>query len=341
MRLIGPPRYNSPYTSGMFPAGDGLNTVLWFENISKGDVDLAGGKGANLGELARAGLPVPPGFVVSSTAYRSCLDASNLASDIGARLSDLDVTNPQQLHVTSVAIRQALTAAPVQDEVAASIIAAHDRIGAPPVAVRSSATAEDLAEASFAGQQSSFLNVTADHLVDAIRDCWASLFEPQAIAYRHRRGIDHLDVNIAVVVQRMVQSQRSGVAFTVHPVTGDRDAIVIEAVLGLGEAAVSGVVTPDLYVVAKDSLAIQEKTISHQDRRLVRSEASRPGEENNAWVPVPFPQANAQKLTDGEIVQLAAIARSIEQHYGSPQDIEWAEEAGKFYIVQARPVTTI
>ncbi|HSP55374.1 MAG TPA: PEP/pyruvate-binding domain-containing protein, partial [Dehalococcoidia bacterium] len=318
-----------------------MKPVAWFADVGKADVDIAGGKGANLGELARAGLPVPPGFIAITAAYRAFLDAAGLIPQIGAHLATLDVTNPQQLQVACVAVRQLVEAAPVPPDIASAVLAAHRDMGAPPVAVRSSATAEDLAEASFAGQQSTFLNVTADHLVDAVRDCWASLFEPQAVAYRHRRGIEHLDVSIAVVVQRMVQSQRSGVIFTVHPVTGDRDSIVIEAVLGLGEAAVSGVVTPDLYVVRKSDLTIEERNVSHQDRQLVRSESSGPGEENNTWVPIPAPQASAQKLSDTEITRLAGIARRVEKHYGSPQDIEWAEEAGEFFVVQARPVTTI
>ncbi|HSP54925.1 MAG TPA: PEP/pyruvate-binding domain-containing protein [Dehalococcoidia bacterium] len=318
-----------------------MKTVVWFADVSKSDVDLAGGKGANLGEVARAGLPVPPGFIATTAAYRAFLDAAGLVPQIRTHLAELDVTNPQQLQVGCVAVRQLVEAAPVPPDIAGAVLAAHRDMGSPPVAVRSSATAEDLAEASFAGQQSTFLNVTADHLVDAVRDCWASLFEPQAVAYRHRRGIEHLDVSIAVVVQRMVQSQRSGVIFTVHPVTGDRDMIVIEAVLGLGEAAVSGVVTPDLYVVRKSDLTIEERNISHQDRQLVRSESSGPGEENNTWVPISAPQASSQKLTDAEIMGLADIARRVEKHYGSPQDIEWAEEAGEFFVVQARPVTTI
>lgn len=316
-----------------------MKPVVWFDEVGKADVDVAGGKGANLGELVRAGLPVPPGFIVTSAAYRAFLDASGLEPEIRALLDAVDVQNPQQLNVASVEIRQLLTAVPT--EIAAAVLGAYVHMGGAPVAVRSSATAEDLAEASFAGQQSTFLNVTADRLVDAVRDCWASLFEPQAIAYRHRRGIEHLEVNIAVVVQKMVQSHRSGVAFTVHPVTGDRGSIVIEAVLGLGEAAVSGVVTPDLYVVNKTTLAIDERHISHQDRQLVRSETSGPGEENNTWLPVPVPQATSQKLSDPEIAQLAGIARRIEEHYGAPQDIEWAEEGGEFFIVQARPVTTV
>ena len=185
-----------------------MKPVVWFADVGKADVDLAGGKGANLGELVRAGLPVPPGFIITSAAYRAFLDASSLVPEISARLAALDVTNPQQLQVTSVAIRQLLTAATVADEIAAAVAAAYQAMGAVPVAVRSSATAEDLAEASFAGQQSTYLNVTGDHLVDAVRDCWASLFEAQAVAYRQRRGIEHLDVNIAVVGRRWPAPRR-------------------------------------------------------------------------------------------------------------------------------------
>lgn len=318
-----------------------MKPIVWFKEVGIGDGDVAGGKGANLGELTRAGLPVPTGFIVTAPAYLRFLDEAHLRPAIAAHLAALDATNPQQLQVTSVEIKQLLTAAPVPPEIATAIEGAHAEMSLVPVAVRSSATAEDLAEASFAGQQSTFLNVTGDLLIDSARDCWASLFEPQAIAYRHRRGIDHLSVGIAVVVQRMVQSQRSGVMFTLHPVTGDRDRIVIEAVLGLGEAAVSGVVTPDLYVVNKTSMAIEERHVSHQERQLLRGTEPRPGEENNTWVAVAASLANSQKLSDPEIHILAELALRIEEHYGAPQDIEWAEEDAAFFIVQARPVTTV
>ncbi len=318
-----------------------MNPVVWFADVGKADVDLAGGKGANLGELTRAGLPVPPGFIVTSTAYFRFLDEADLRPAVANHLAALDPTNPQQLNVASVEVKQLITGAPVPADIATAVRSAHAGMGRVPVAVRSSATAEDLAEASFAGQQSTYLNVTAGLLVDALRDCWASLFEPQAIAYRHRRGIEHLDVGIAVVVQKMVQSQRSGVMFTVHPVTGDRGRIVVEAVLGLGEAAVSGVVTPDLYVVNKDGLAIEERHVSHQETQLIRVARAAPEDEANAWVHVPSAQGAAQKLTDAEIQALARVGSRIEAHYGAPQDIEWAEEDGEFYIVQARPVTTI
>jgi len=318
-----------------------MKPVVWFADVGKADVDLVGGKGANLGELAGAGLPVPPGFIVTSPAYFRFLDEAELRPSVAKHLATLDPTNPQQLNVSSVEVKQLLTGAPVPAEIATAVRSAHAEMGGVPVAVRSSATAEDLADASFAGQQSTYLNVTAGRLVDAVRDCWASLFEPQAIAYRHRRGIEHMDVGIAVVVQKMVQSQRSGVMFTVHPVTGDRGRIVVEAVLGLGEAAVSGVVTPDLYVVSKDGFAIEERHVSHQETQLIRVSRADPEGEANAWVHVSPAQGATQKLTDLEIQALAQVGSNIEEHYGTPQDIEWAEEDGEFYIVQARPVTTI
>jgi pyruvate,water dikinase len=175
----------------------------------------------------------------------------------------------------------------------------------------------------------------------SVQGCWASLFEPQAIAYRERRAIDHLDVGIAVVVQQMVQSRRSGVMFTVHPVTGVSDKVVIEAVYGLGEACVSGVVTPDFYVVDKRSLTLEEKAVSHQDMELIRDANASPGDEANEWRSITSERAGAQKLSDEEIARVAAVGCRVEDHYGAPQDIEWAECDGEFYIVQARPVTTL
>jgi len=310
--------------------------------FSKEDVALAGGKGANLGELTRAGISVPPGFVVTVHAYKRLLDEAQLHQQAERLLADLDVNDRSSLELTAAEIRRLIAGAEMPDDLASQIRTAYREMVPGPVAVRSSATAEDLEEASFAGQQETYLNIEGEaDVVRAVQNCWASLFEDRAIFYRANAGFGQLDVGIAVVVQRMVQSRRSGVIFTVHPVTGDRDTIVIEAVLGLGEAAVSGVVTPDLYVVNKGTLAIDERNVSHQERQLVRSETSGPGEENNTWLPIPIPQANSQKLSDQEIAELAGIARRIEEHYGSPQDIEWAEEAGEFYIVQARPVTTI
>ena len=316
-----------------------MKLVVWFNDVGKEDGALVGGKGANLGELTRAGLPVPPGFIVAADAYFGFLRASGLQPQIEQRLAGLDVGDNAALQRTADEIKQAMIDAPMPAGTASEIERAYERMGGGHVAVRSSATAEDLADASFAGQQSTFLNVTGAGVAPAVQACWASLFEPQAIAYRARRGYEHLKVGIAVVVQRMVQSQRSGVIFTMHPVTGDPNKIVIEAVYGLGEAAVSGVVTPDFYVVDQPTLTIAEKTVARQERQLVRSQDAASGEDNT-WVPVPPDLGREQKLTDQEILAIAGLARRVEEHYGSPQDIEWAEEDGAFYIVQSRPVRT-
>ena len=318
-----------------------MKLVAWFNEVGKNDVQLVGGKGANLGELTRAGLPVPGGFVVTSRAYVSFLEEAAIRPHLEGVLAGLDVAQHADLEDAAFRIKGIISAAAVPDIVEKELLNAFGNMSGAPIAVRSSATAEDLAEASFAGQQSTFLNVSGTHLARSVQDCWASLFEPQAIAYRDRRGIDHLEVGIAVVVQEMVQSQRSGVMFTVHPVTGASDKVVIEAVYGLGEACVSGVVTPDFYVVDKSSLNIDEKAVSHQERELVRKPNASPKEEANEWIPVAAGRAGAQKLTDEEISRIATLGRRVEGHYGAPQDIEWAEADGEFFIVQARPVTTL
>ncbi|MGH9202074.1 MAG: PEP/pyruvate-binding domain-containing protein [Vicinamibacterales bacterium] len=242
--------------------------------------------------------------------------------------------------MASSEIKGIIRGAPVPSTIQSEVAAAFRRVGAAHVAVRSSATAEDLAEASFAGQQSSFLNVTEPGLTRSVQECWASFFEPQAIAYRRRRGFEDDAVGIAVVVQQMVQSNRAGVMFTMHPVTGDRGKIVIEAVYGLGEACVSGQVTPDMYIVDKPTLRIDECAPAEQERELVRNPDATTGYEYNHWVPVPTERRARPKLNEAEIQSLATLGRRIEEHYGAPQDIEWAECSGVFYVVQSRPVTT-
>jgi pyruvate,water dikinase len=315
-----------------------VTAIAWFQEVGKGDVSLVGGKGANLGELTSAGLPVPPGFVVTATAYFELLRQPGVRREIKALLSGVDPANTQQLTLAANGVKRLIESTSVSSDVSKSIAHACERLDSDFVAVRSSATMEDLAEASFAGQQSTFLNVGSNEVDQAVRGCWASLFEPHAIAYRAQKGFDHLEAGMAVVVQRMVQSVRSGVMFTIHPVTGDSAKMVIEAVYGLGEAAVSGVVTPDCYIVDKASLAIEEKEVSHQDRQLVRDPTSS-RHDPNTWTDIAVEQARSQKLTDEEIARLADLGRLVEAHYGSPQDIEWAQEGGAFFIVQARPVT--
>jgi pyruvate,water dikinase len=316
--------------------------IVWFQEVGKDDGALVGGKGANLGEMTQAQIPVPPGFIVTAPTYFRFLDASGLRPLIERALAGLDVHNNDALQQASRQIKQLIVDAPVPEEVAGEIKAAYRKLGGA-VAVRSSATAEDLPSASFAGQQSTFLNIEGeDNVVEAVRACWASLFEARAIFYRVENGFEHMKVGIAVPVQHMIQSERSGVMFTVEPNTSDATKIYIEAVCGLGEAIVSGEVTPDEYTVDKKSLQILSSKVATQERQLVRRKSGE-GEEldTNVWVEVPAALRGSRKLTDDEVVKLAEIARRLEQHYGLPQDIEWAKEDFHFYLVQTRPVTTI
>ena len=318
-------------------------SVVWFSEVGREDIGIVGGKGANLGELTRASIPVPPGFVVTADSYFRFLQHNSLEPLLKKDLFNLDVHDSRGLNERASRIRQRILDAPMPAHIAAEIREAYHQLGEGAVAVRSSATAEDLPEASFAGQQSTFLNVVgADNVVRAVQACWASLFEARAIFYRVEAGYDHLKVGLAVPVQRMVQSQKSGVMFTVEPVTSDPKKITIEAVYGLGEGIVSGEISPDLYIVDKESLGILSKTVTPQTRMITQAEGSDGAHEGaNAWVEVQEPLASTSKLTDGEIRELARIGRDVEEHYGSHQDIEWAYENGKFYLTQSRPVTTM
>ncbi len=318
-------------------------SVVWFRDVGREDLALVGGKGANLGELTRASIPVPPGFVVTADTYFRFIEANALEPLLKKDLFQLDVHDSRQLGERAERIKQRILDAPMPPGIAAEIRAAYRELGQGPVAVRSSATAEDLPDASFAGQQSTFLNVVgADHVVVAVQACWASLFEGRAIFYREEAGYDHLKVGLAVPVQRMVQSEISGVMFTVEPVTSDASRITIEAVYGLGEGIVSGEISPDLYMVQKESLQVLDVTVVPQSRMFAKSVTSDGGHEGaNAWIPVEPELVERQKLTGDQIRELARIGRDVEAHYGGPQDIEWAFEGGKFYLTQARPVTTM
>jgi pyruvate,water dikinase len=316
-------------------------TIIWFKDIGKEDVPIVGGKGANLGEMTRANIPVPPGFVVSVDAYFEFLKKSDIIDEIKTLLESLDIEDTRQLQRVSAVIKQMFMDSKIMPELANKIKAAYKQLGEGPVAVRSSATAEDLPEASFAGQQSTYLNIEGpDEVVDAVLRCWASLFEPRAIYYRVQQGFDHFKVGIAVPIQRMIPSVTSGVMFTVEPVTSNTKEIVIEAIYGLGEGLVSGEVTPDLYIVDKEKFSIISKRISRQKNKLARN-TSNNSKDPNSWQPIERELQEKPKLSDEEIIQLAKIGEQIEDHYQFPQDIEWAKENGRFFILQTRPVTTI
>jgi len=316
-----------------------MKTVLWFEEISKEDVAQVGGKGANLGEMYRAGFPIPPGFCLTSFAYFSFLEETKTKEKIINLLKDLDIEDSSKLQKIAQKIQQLILKAKMPSKIASEIKKNYRRLSGQKdvyVAVRSSATAEDLPEASFAGQQASFLNVLGEKaLLEAVQKCWASLFEARAIYYRQTKGFDHFKVGLAVVIQKMVQADVSGIMFTVDPVTNDRHKIVIEAGYGLGEAIVSGSVTPDRYLVLKDDFSILNKEVASQEWKIVLQKGK------NKKVMVLENEREKQKLDDLKIIKIAQIGENIEKHYHFPQDIEWAVEKGEIFIVQSRPVTTL
>ena len=318
-----------------------ISTALrGFDELSRADVDFAGGKGANLGELTAAGLPVPPGFVVGAPAYATFVDETGLRDRIAAGLEDVDVDDTVALDAACSEIRAAIEATPVPDSLRAAIAAAYTSVGdgEAAVAVRSSATAEDTASASFAGMNETFLNVSgADAVVDAVRRCWGSLFGARTVFYRAKRGLGQADMDIAVVVQRQIASTRAGVMFTVDPATGRDDRLVIEGSFGLGESVVSGQVSPDRWVVAKRTLHV----LAHETRHKELVIEGAPDGIGTVTRPASEGEAEAPALSDDEVRCLAELGRRIEEHYGSPQDTEWAfDREGQLYILQSRPVTS-
>ncbi|HXY75003.1 MAG TPA: phosphoenolpyruvate synthase, partial [Dehalococcoidales bacterium] len=318
----------------------GKKATVWFNEVTKKDIPLVGGKGANLGEMTNAGIPVPQGFIVTSSAYNQFVKEAGLEGKIRSLLAPLDANDSKQLQSISEKIKNIIVKATMPADLDKAIRSAYKEMKGGLVAVRSSATAEDLPDASFAGQQATFLNVQGtDDVVKAVQKCWASLFEARAIFYRIENKFDHFKVSIAVPVQHMVQSLASGVMFTVEPTTSDVSKIVIEAVLGLGEMIVSGDVTPDHYVVDKKTMKIAVKEIKKQEWKLVRS--GHGGEEPNVKINLTKAEQAQQKITDEDILTVAKIGKKLELHYKHPQDVEWAKENGKIFIVQTRPVTTI
>ena len=311
-----------------------------FDELSRSDVPFAGGKGANLGELTAAGLPVPPGFVIGAQAYAEFVDGTGLRERIAAGLEQVDVDDTAALEHACSEVRAAIEETPVPDVLRTAIAGAYTEIGGgeAPVAVRSSATAEDTASASFAGMNETFLNVGgADDVVGAVRRCWASLFGARTVFYRAKRGLGQADMDIAVVVQQQIASTRAGVMFTVDPATGRDDRLVIEGSFGLGEAVVSGQVSPDRWVVAKRTLHV----LAHETRHKELVIEGAPDGHGTVTRPAGQDEADAPALSDDEVRLLAELGRRIEAHYGSPQDTEWAFAAeGRAHILQSRPVTS-
>ncbi|KKP94794.1 MAG: Phosphoenolpyruvate synthase, partial [Candidatus Levybacteria bacterium GW2011_GWA2_36_13] len=313
--------------------------VVWFSEVGKEDIPLVGGKAANLGEMYGADFPVPNGFVITSRAYYFFIKENNLNKKIEHLLNTANFERPETLVGLSADIKKAIIEAEMSKDLITEIRDHYKKLGDlfsdALVAVRSSATAEDLPNASFAGQQETFLNVSGDSvLLHKVKQCWASLFDARAIFYRHENKFDHLKIGIAVPVQKMIQSDNSGVMFTVDPLTNDKSKIIIEAIYGLGEMIVQGQVTPDHYEVDKNSLSIEAKKMSEQSTALVKKGKL------NKEVNIQASKRSKQKISDSQIKELASIGKKLEKHYFFPQDIEWAIEKNKVYIVQTRPVTT-
>ncbi|HUD04626.1 MAG TPA: phosphoenolpyruvate synthase, partial [Patescibacteria group bacterium] len=313
--------------------------VAWFSEIDKNDVALVGGKGANLGEMANAGFPVPNGFVVTSRAYYTFIKDNQLDVKIKHLLSTTKFENSKSLDQVSKQLKKLIREGKLSDELAKQIVTAYNKLGGaleyPLVAVRSSATAEDLVNASFAGAQETFLNVKGDAvLLEKIKQGWASLFDARAIFYRHQQHFDHILVGIALVVEKMIESEQSGVMFTIDPVTNDKSKIVIESIYGLGEMIVQGEENPDHYEVLKSDFSIMNKKFSLQHKKLIKVATK------NKEVKLSQKEGIKQKISDAQIVALAKLGEKLEKHYYFPQDVEWAIEKNQIYIVQTRSVTT-
>ncbi|MDG5817419.1 phosphoenolpyruvate synthase [Natronococcus sp. A-GB7] len=312
--------------------------VLWLDEISAGDLERVGGKGASLGELTGAGLPVPPGFVVTADTYRSFIENANIDEEL-FEVVDVDVDDSSALAGAAERAQELILETPFPEDVREEILEAYRRVGDSGeeafVAVRSSATAEDLPDASFAGQQETYLNITEDDLLDRVRSCWASLFTQRAIYYRQEKGFDHSAVNIAVVVQQMVEAEKSGVMFTSHPSTGD-PTMIIEAAWGLGEAVVSGAVSPDNYIVPRDG---GDTDVTIAEKKVMHTKDEETGETHE--IEVPEDKRTARVLSSEEIDRLVELGEHVEDHYDTPQDVEWAILDGEVFMLQSRPITTI
>ena len=310
--------------------------VLWLDEVGKNDIGDVGGKGASLGELAGAGLPVPPAFVVTAGTYRSFIEETGIDEALFEAV-DVDPDDSAALAEAQARAEELILDTEMPDDLREEIIETYGNLddGEAFVAVRSSATAEDLPDASFAGQQETFLNVTEEDLVERVRECWASLFTQRAIYYREQQGFDHDRVDIAVVVQRMVDAETSGVMFTSHPSTGEDD-LIVEAAWGLGEAVVAGEVSPDNYVVDRASGDLDSVTVAEKNTMYVKSETGETVAED-----VPDDKRTARVLDESEIRRLVELGERVEDHYGEPQDVEWAIFNGEVFMLQSRPITTI
>ncbi|MFH1971492.1 MAG: PEP/pyruvate-binding domain-containing protein [Patescibacteria group bacterium] len=307
------------------------NLVLPLTEISKDDVNTCGGKGASLGELIKIKMPVPNGFVVTTDVYKKFLQDNKIKID----LNSADTKNSKTPNLPSDKLQRLILRGDVSSTLQKEILVQFDKLKSKFVAVRSSATAEDATTTSWAGQLSTYLNTQKDDLIKNIECCWASLFSLRAINYRITQKLLKADIAVAVIVQKMIKADVSGIAFTAHPVTKNSGVVLIEAGFGLGEAMVSGIATPDHYSVDKNGLTICDFKIGKQKKMIIRVN------NEQKTLDVPKKRQEKRKLPEKKAIELARLCIEIERHYGFPQDVEWALENGKFFILQSRPITTL
>ncbi|MTI67341.1 MAG: phosphoenolpyruvate synthase [Firmicutes bacterium] len=327
-----------------------MKNILWFNEIDKEDISLVGGKGANLGELTQKGVNVPPGFCVTASAYDNFIKITNIKEKIETILNNIDIEDNKNLTDGSKKIRKLITNLEIPKDIKEDIVNSYKdfsekvNVKNPDVAIRSSATAEDLPDASFAGQQDTYLEISGiEEVLNYVKKCWASLWTSRAIYYRENKGFDHLDVSLSVVVQKMVNSKKSGVMFTANPINNSKKQLMINASWGLGEAVVSGIVTPDEYIVNKDDKNISEKNIADKNVMIVKKENGQGTVEIDVKEYLGYEKVTEECLDDLELNKLVKDALLIEELYKSPQDIEWAldMDTGELYILQSRPITTL
>jgi len=316
--------------------------VLWFNQISLEDVDIVGGKGGNLGEMYQLGIPIPNGFCVTSHAYFQFIEDNNLKPRIKDILKTTDVDQPDQLQEASKKIRSLIRKSPISHELSLEIMKSYKKLSgfgglkSVPVAVRTSATAEDSPDASFAGQGDTFLNVVGEvNVINRVRDCWSSLFTSRSIFYQVKKHYDHFKIGVAVPIQKLVNSEISGIMFTTNPVTNAKNEIIVETIWGLGEYIVQGKITPDQYVIDKNEWKVISENHVSQDVQLIK------GQDETKEVSVPKTKKNKKKIDQSMALKIAKIGQKLHNHYGKPQDIEFAIDRGQLYIVQTRPITTI
>ncbi|HIG93481.1 TPA: phosphoenolpyruvate synthase [Candidatus Woesearchaeota archaeon] len=325
-----------------------MSYVVWFKDLTKDSIAVAGGKGSNLGEMYQLHVPVPNGFAVTAQTYKEFIERTRIKDTIQQLLQGLNVEETDALQAVAEQIQRLIVSVPVPEDIAEEIMDNYELLGAEKgaqslvqgnevfVAVRSSATAEDLPSASFAGQQATFLNVKGkESVVLAVRSCWASLFTARAIYYREKQKFDHAKVLISAIIQKMVNAEKSGIMFTINPATNHADEIVIEAVYGLGEMIVGGEVNPNTYIVDKNTRETKKMEVRAQDVGLFRN-----AQGLNEKRAIPKEMQERQVLDQKQVQELTRLGKKLEEHYGQPQDIEWAVERGEVFIVQTRAVTT-